>query len=46
MGGEQSKAFYGDFLQAMKSAYKPDAIKGDHCNERVVSGEGTRMDFT
>lgn len=27
MGGEQSKAFYGDFLQAMKSAYKPDAIK-------------------
>ncbi|PFX14585.1 D-aminoacyl-tRNA deacylase 1-like [Stylophora pistillata] len=27
MGGEQSKAFYGDFLQAMKSAYKPDAVK-------------------
>lgn len=29
MGGEQSEAFYKDFLQQLGKAYKPDLIKGN-----------------
>lgn len=29
MGGEQSEAFYQDFLQHMRKVYSADAIKGN-----------------
>ena len=29
MGGEQSEAFYQDFLQHMRTVYRADAIKGN-----------------
>ena len=30
MGGDQSETFYQDFLQHMRSVYRPDAIKGNY----------------
>ena len=36
MGGDESKAFYENFLSQMKKNYKPDLIKGNNDHQLMI----------